>query len=763
MVTESERDFLWATYAADRRARINLGIRRRLAPLLEHDRRRIELMNYLLLSMPGTPVIYYGDEIGMGDNIHLGDRNGVRTPMQWSPDRNGGFSRVADPSRLVLPMVMDPLYAYQTVNVESQAADPHSLLMWMRRAIAVRRQYKLFGRGGYRLLYPKNRKILAYLREHEDTAILCVANLSRTPQAVELDLSEFSGRVPIELDGHTQFPPVGQLTYLLTLPPYGFYWFLLSQADDWPSTHAPAPEPMPEYQTIVMRQTLPEAVMAARSVIEREVLPSYLGKRRWFAMKDQVLRASRIALLARVPSNDAVLLEVETETASGTARWLLPLGIVWDDTNAAPLPSQLALARVRRGAKVGLLTDAFALPAFPLAVLSGLAQNDIIAIEQGMIRFEPTSRMKDITVPDGVEMNWISAEQSNSSVIVGDIAIIKMFRRVTDGPHPEAEMGRYLTENGFASTPALLGEVVRVEPDGTRHALVIAQAFVRNQGDAWSWMMDLLVRGLSDITGGDEAAAEDAFNHTDYVRFATLLGQRVGEMHRVLALPTSDQAFAPTTGTAETAKSFSARVRDQLEAAYRSIDALDDADSHSLGEIRTALFTRLSVQAATVEGETLTRIHGDLHLGQMLVCNGDVAIIDFEGEPAKPVAIRRGKDHPLRDVAGMIRSFDYAAAVVKRRSLSSHAHLAEDQVTAFLDSFVGRATDAFLSGYREAFASRQDQAPGMINAALLDLFLIEKAAYEVVYEAANRPAWIDVPLHGLARRALHLLGIEAVA
>jgi len=205
-------------------------------------------MNYLLLSMPGTPVIYYGDEIGMGDNIHLGDRNGVRTPMQWSPDRNGGFSRIADPSRLVLPMVMDPLYAYQTVNVESQAADQHSLLMWMRRTIAVRRQYKVFGRGGYRLLYPKNRKILAYLREYEDTTILCVANLSRTPQAVELDLSEFQGRLPIELDGHTQFPPIGQLTYLLTLPPYGFYWFLLSEADEWPSHHTPAPEPMPVWK-----------------------------------------------------------------------------------------------------------------------------------------------------------------------------------------------------------------------------------------------------------------------------------------------------------------------------------------------------------------------------------------------------------------------------------------------------------------------------------------------------------------------------------
>ncbi len=755
MVTESERDFLWETYAADRRARLNLGIRRRLAPLLERDRRRIELMNYLLLSMPGTPVIYYGDEIGMGDNIHLGDRNGVRTPMQWSPDRNGGFSRVADPSRLVLPMVMDPLYAFQAVNVETQAADPHSLLMWMRRTIAIRKQYQVFGRGSYRLLYPKNRKILAYLREAGDIAILCVANLSRTPQAVELDLSEFQGRIPIELDGHTQFPTIGQLTYLLTLAPYGFYWFLLSAADDWPTLHPQAPEPMPEYQTIVMRHALPEAVIAARAPIEREILPAYLAKRRWFAMKDRTLKSARIALLTRVPADDAVLLEIETVTETGTARWLLPLGIVWDDATVPPLQSQLALARVRRGPRVGLLTDAFALPAFPIAILAGLRGSDIFAIDAGIVRFEPTSRMTDVTVPDGVEMNWISAEQSNSSVIVGDIAVVKMFRRVTDGPHPEAEMGRYLTDGGFANTPALLGEVVRVEPDGTRHTLAIAQAFARNQGDGWTWTMDLLLRGLSDLSGGNEAAAADAASHTDYGQFARLLGQRIAQMHLVLARPTGDPAFAPVTGTAATAQALVDRVRDRLAAAYKSVETLEGADRRTMETVRQKLFDRLPHLAALVDGKTLTRIHGDLHLGQVLICNGDVAIIDFEGEPAQPVEVRRAKDHPLRDVAGMIRSFDYAAAVVKRRAQASHAHLPEAQVNTFLESFVATATDAFLAGYKEA--------PNPVDLELLDVFLIEKAAYEVGYEAANRPAWIDVPLHGLASHTLHLLGIEALA
>ncbi|MBW3549936.1 MAG: maltose alpha-D-glucosyltransferase, partial [Proteobacteria bacterium] len=278
MVTDSERDYLWQTYAADHRARINLGIRRRLAPLLERDRRRIELMNSLLFSMPGTPVLYYGDEIGMGDNIHLGDRDGVRTPMQWSIDRNGGFSRT-DPARLVLPPLMDPLYGFQTINVESQERDRHSLLNWTRRMLEVRNRYQAFGRGSLSFLYPRNRKILAYLREHHgpggDEVVLCVANLSRTLQAVELDLSMFEGRVPVEIIGGTSFPPIGQLSYLLTLPPYGFYSFQLVGEAHMPDWHVPPPQPMPEYQTLVVRGPLDSGGLLDKyqGLLERDVLP----------------------------------------------------------------------------------------------------------------------------------------------------------------------------------------------------------------------------------------------------------------------------------------------------------------------------------------------------------------------------------------------------------------------------------------------------------------------------------------------------------
>jgi maltose alpha-D-glucosyltransferase/alpha-amylase len=744
MVTSSERDFLWETYAADRRARLNLGIRRRLCPLLEHDRRRVELMNCLLLSMPGTPVIYYGDEIGMGDNIHLGDRDGVRTPMQWSFDRNGGFSR-ADPSRLVSPAIMDALYGYEAVNVESQAIDRHSLLNWMRRAIAVRRQHQAFGRGTFRLLYPKNRKVLAYMREYEGRSILCVANLARTPQAVELDLSEFAGRTPIELDGGSVFPPIGQLTYLLTLSPYGFFWFFLADEEaGWPSTHTPAPEPMPEYQTIVVRHRLDDALRAVCPLIERDILPAYLAKRRWFALKDQALRVVRIASL--VPLHEDVLLaEIETETDSGTARWSLPLAVAWEERPDGPLPMQLALARVRRGARVGLLTDAFALPEFAQVVLKGLVTRSAA----GSIHFEPTSRISE--PPPDAEMNWLSVEQSNSSMIIGDFAMLKLFRRVSSGPHPEGEMGRYLTEHGFANISPLLGEMLRVDPDGERHTLAVLQGFIRNQGDAWTWTLDLLMRGLSDITA--EAQATGTEQHEDYDTIAMLLGRRLGEMHVILAGDTDDAAFAPEVAAADIAALFAEQAESQLTAAFSALQAqteLDEAarqDFTAVMEGREKAAAIVGVLARSAHGATLTRIHGDLHLGQVLVANGDVYLIDFEGEPAKPVAQRRAKNHRLRDVAGMIRSFDYAAAVVKRKSLASQAHVADLSRDAFLDSFVERATQCFLGGYHEAFPVRDE----IREQNLLRLFLIEKAAYEVAYEAANRPTWIDVPLHGLAQ------------
>jgi maltose alpha-D-glucosyltransferase/alpha-amylase len=396
------------------------------------------------------------------------------------------------------------------------------------------------------------------------------------------------------------------------------------------------------------------------------------------------------------------------------------------------------------------LTDAFSLPEFASAILNGLASG----AASGELRFEPTSRMQETVVAPDAEMKWLSVEQSNSSMIVGDVAMLKLFRRISIGPHPEAEMGRYLTEQGFANIAPLLGELVRIAPDGERMTLAVAQGFIRNQGDAWTWTLDLMMRGLSDLTAGtEEAQATEAEQHEDYGAIATLLGRRLGEMHAILARETADSAFAPELANAAVTQAWAAQAEQQIAAAYTALDAIKEWDAEASQTLSTVMAERDRLGASVHrlaqagQGTVLTRIHGDLHLGQVLVANGDVYIIDFEGEPAKPVTSRRAKNNRLRDVAGVLRSFDYAAAVMKRRSVATQAHVADPQRDAFLRTFVQRATQSFLAGYADVLPAEDAAA----EQDLLRLFLIEKAAYEIAYEAANRPAWIDVPLHGLAQ------------
>ncbi len=763
MVTDSERDYLWETYAADRRARLNLGIRRRLAPLLERDRRRIELMNGLLLSMPGTPVIYYGDELGMGDNIHLGDRDGVRTPMQWSPDRNGGFSR-ADPARLVLPVIMDPLYGYEAVNVEAQAADPHSLLNWMRRMLSVRRRFSVFGRGTLRFLYPGNRKVLAFLREYRagetDETVLCVSNLSRSAQAVELDLSAFAGRVPVDVVGGSVFPPVGQLSYLLTLPPYSFFWFLLSTAAQLPPWHVRPPEPLPEFATVVIRNNIAEAMQApGRTILEAESLPAWLPKRRWFAAKDQRIARTRIAYAAPLPAaQDVMLTEVAAELGNGTQEhYVLPLGIVWEEETQAALPQQLALARVRRGRRVGVLTDGFAVDALPLGIVTALRDAATLNLPDGAtLRFTPTARLADLALPAQPEIRRLSSEQSNSSLILGDALVLKLLRRVAAGINPEVEMTRVLTERGYANSPPLFGEVSRIDADGTPHALMLVQGFVRNQGDGWGWTLDFLARAVEEIamTGHQGEAARDAF--ASYAPFATAMGRRLAELHAVLSAPTDDPDFAPEEADAATARGWGDGALEQLDGALALLrQPLDwpDAEARQMAEdiadrapaLRDAV--RLLAQAGA--GALQTRVHGDFHLGQVLVVQGDAFIIDFEGEPARAPAQRRRKSCPLRDVAGLLRSLDYAAAAAAP-GRGGASPSTEERRGPLLERFRTEAAQRFLECYRAVLheAPRPWVAPAA-EAPLLDLFLLEKAAYEIRYEAANRPAWLPIPLRGL--------------
>jgi maltose alpha-D-glucosyltransferase/alpha-amylase len=756
MVTDSERDYLWDFYAADRRARINLGIRRRLAPLLQRDRRRIELMNSLLLSMPGTPVIYYGDEIGMGDNIFLGDRDGVRTPMQWSPDRNGGFSR-ADPERLILPAIQDPLYGFASVNVESSARDPHSLLNWMRRMLGIRASTKAFGRGSLRFLRPGNRKVLAYLRAYEGETILCVVNLSRASQAVELDLSEFQRAVPVEMLGGEPFPPIGELPYLLTLPPYGFLWFRLVPEGEAPSWHQEYPEEMPEYVTLVMRRGLGEVVEAGNAaLLGDEVLPEYLPKRRWFGAKGERIGSVRIAWAAPLASRALVLLtEVVVATGSGEDRYLLPLAIAWDNDNPPNLARQLALARVRRGPRVGYLTDATALPETGEAIMAALRRGEERETPDGIIRYRATSKLADLPEAETPTVRVLSAEQSNSSIVVDEMAVVKLIRRLREGIHPEVEMADYLTEAGYANTPPLLGEVTRVTPDGARTILATVVGFVQNQGDAWGWTLDYLGREIETLVLTGEEAVEEEELFASYRNFAARLGQRLGELHEVLSRETEAEAFAPVTaGDADAeriAESVHRQVADAL-AILRGPGMPEEAAAIvERGEALLAAIDRLS---RALPGSLLTRVHGDFHLGQVLVSQGDVYLIDFEGEPAKPLDERRRKASPMRDVAGVLRSFDYAVATIRRQHREGEPDWQQQRRDALLARFRADASDSFVEGYRAVLraAERPWFTPEQ-EGALLDLFLLEKAAYEVGYEAANRPGWIGTPVAGLAALA----------
>ena len=551
MVTQNEREYLWNTYAADRRMRINVGIRRRLAPLLDNDRRRIELMNAMLMSMPGTPVIYYGDEIGMGDNIYLGDRDGVRTPMQWSPDRNGGFSR-ANPQALYAPPVQDPIFGYQAVNVEAQQQSPGSLLNWMKRLIAVRQGRQTFGRGTQTFLYPRNRKILAYLRDYEGETILCVYNLSRNAQACDLDLAGYRDRVPVELLGRTDFPPISDPGYRLTLPGYGFYWLVLAEAAQLGSWHQPPTEPLPDLITVVLHDSW-RAISESRGgrEIARLVLPEYLPKQSWFAPRDQAVESVRLGRAGELRGRRANYLVAQLEVVSTGCPercWFLPFAVAWGEENLTPGAPLLpyTLAKARRGANVGALYDATHADDFARTLLQLMHEERDAGTGELLLRCLAGEHKAELVVADEAPVRRLGDELSNSSVLIDERVMLKMFRRLEPGLHPELEVGRFLTDVvGFAHAPRLLGSIEHVAADGTPTAMAAAFAYVPNQGDGWHLTLDHLDRVLEELRHTPEAnRPPPEVLHEQYLTVARLLGRRTAELHMALATPTNDPAFA---------------------------------------------------------------------------------------------------------------------------------------------------------------------------------------------------------------------------
>jgi maltose alpha-D-glucosyltransferase/alpha-amylase len=773
MVTSKERDYMYQMYAADPRARINLGIRRRLAPLLENDVGRIKLMNSLLLSMPGSPVLYYGDEIGMGDNIYLGDRDGVRTPMQWRPERNAGFSR-ADPQRLYLPPVMDAVYGYEAVNVEAQQRDPSSLLNWTRRMLNVRASSTVFGRGTLVILKPGNRKILAYLREHGDEIILCVANLARSAQPVELDLARFKGRVPVEMMGRTAFPPIGDLPYLLTLGGHGFLWFRIASGEDVPAWHEErlARDELPVlvlfdgWASLFRERVVPWRMGMAdkvRGQLEREVLPSYLAGRRWYAAKGDPVRRVAIAdhVVWQHGERSWLFAIADAEREGGEKQtYLLPLTLVWEDGSdeAQRAVAPVTIAKVREQARVGVLADAFGDESFCRALIEAIGAGEERKSTHGTLRCVPTREFARIagTGWDALPIGSPGPQSSNTIVNVGERLFLKAYRRLQAGINPEAEMGRYLTEVAhFPNSVPVAGTIEYILDDKRATTLGMLQGYVENQGDGWEFTISHLDRyfELHPADGAGQAAADA---HGGYLALVRTLGVRTAELHAELARTTGDAAFDPEPIAPADVAAWTQRVRRGGEAALdrlaRRLNELPDsmrAQAEDMLGRRDAILARIDRHAADRSAARKTRVHGDYHLGQVLVAQNDFIIVDFEGEPTRTLAERREKQSPLKDVAGMLRSFDYAMHVALEHADGDRQEMRSARERSGQE-WQAAARRMFLDGYEEVAAAAGLALPRAEAKGLLELFLIEKALYELAYEIDHRPDWVRVPLRGLA-------------
>ncbi len=791
MVTDEERDYMYRVYAQDSRARINLGIRRRLAPLLGNDRKRIELLNALLLSMPGTPVLYYGDEIGLGDNVFLGDRNGVRTPMQWSSDKNAGFSR-ANPQSLFLPIILDPEYHYEAVNVENQQHNPHSLLWWTKRLLALRKRWPVFGLGSIEFLQPDNRKILAYVRKHGKANVLVVCNLSRFVQAVELNLSAFQQMVPVEMFSRNAFPPISDKPYLLTIGPHAFYWFSLEPRFAEAAVAAiAAPGAAPEIPKFEVDQDWEEVLEEPNRRGLETQLQDYIPPRRWFGGKPRIIKAARITEILTVPADGgkSFLLFVDLDYVQGDPeRYLLPLAFATGD-EAAHLQQErphLLIARLRliKTGVEGFIYDAVGSRAFARTLLDTIARRRVLKGLNGEVKGFSLDAFRRLHGEDAPPLEPIlgRAEQNNSAILFGDKFILKTFRRVESGMNPDLEINRFLARNEFPHVPPMAGGLEYHARDGTEASLAILSGFAANCKDGWEFTRDVLGRYYERVGSLPEAHREapkiegqplDAVEAElpvmvterlgTYVEAARLLGRRTAALHLCLASDKDDQNFLPEPFNPFYQRSLFQSMRnlavESLGLLRRSLKTVPEpvrADAEKISALQPEILKRLrTVVDLRITGMRL-RVHGDYHLGRVLHTGKDFLIIDFEGEPARSLSERRIKRTPLRDVAGMLRSFDYAAHAALFAQLE-HGLITDEamkRIEPWARFWTHWTSVAFLKAYLGD--ARQGDFLPKTNPELkilLEANLMNKALYGLGHELNNRPAWLRIPLQGI----LHLM------
>jgi maltose alpha-D-glucosyltransferase / alpha-amylase len=756
MVTDEERDYMVRAYANDPQMRINAGIRRRLAPLLDNDRRKIELLNALLFSLPGTPVLYYGDEIGMGDNVYLGDRDGVRTPMQWSPDRNAGFS-AANPHRLYLPLITEPGYHYENINVEAQISTSSSLLRWMRQLVAQRRRHRVLSRGAIDFLEPDNAHVLAFIRSAEGEApILVVANLSRLAQHVELDLRDHAGAVPVEVFGRTRFAPIAELPHSITLGPYGFFWLELTS----PTSPDGEDGVVPVVGDEILR-SLDARVLRPLSAALGRWMPS----QRWFAGKGRTVRDLRIDDLVPIGGSggdDLAMAMISVSFTDGEDhRYAVPLAHV--------AGSGAASAELHRPGSIVARTDAGVIldamvhePAVARLVASSTSRRSQSG-RTGRLRGRPRPGLLTRGIDAGSTVHLLEGEQSNTSAIIDGRIIAKLVRRVEPGLNPDVEMPTLLRERSFARVPAVAA-TIDYERDGSEATTVmLAHEVVANEGDLWTWISDELARILDEPEHLDPATAIHLGGPEDpgemSIGILELLGRRTAELHDTLA---SDPADPPEPFTLLYQRSLLQSLRSDWRETRRRLvraqrDLTDDAAADVawlLGHGEGVLEPVAPLQSHKLRAGRI-RIHGDLHLGQILLAERDVVFIDFEGEPARPLGERRIKRSALVDLAGLLRSIDYVArfalftADERGRIAASQAAMVESWVRGWATAAQRRLTSAYREALRtDTLVPTDENDFGL----LLDAAVLDKALYEIRYEIANRPDWVRWPIAAVRRR-----------
>jgi maltose alpha-D-glucosyltransferase/alpha-amylase len=811
MVTDEDRDYMYRVYAQDPQARINLGIRRRLAPLLENQRAKIELMNALLFSLPGTPVIYYGDEIGMGDNIYLGDRNGVRTPMQWSPDRNAGFSR-ANPQRLYLPVIIDPAYHYEAVNVEAQQNNPHSLLWWMKRLIGLRKRYRAFSRGSIHFLQPENHKVLAFVRRYPpagssdalphdgEELILVIANLSRFVQCAELDLSAFRGMTPTEMLGRTRFPTVGDRPYFFTLGGYAIYWFAL-QAPQAPeptriteTPHAEQPGTLPTLTVIGKWDNV--LVGKSRETLQ-EILPSYFAACHWFCGRHRQAEAAMILETLPIPydARAAQMILAHVEYTEGDAETYLLFLAFASGQDAQEVrekmpQSMVANLHVKNGGEPeqGVLFDALGENRFSQALLDALLRprrfrraGGELAGVQGSIASagngasQPASPRPTSPAPN-LEASLLRDDHSNTCIVFGEHWFLKVYRRIEEGDSPELELARYLSERAaFAHTPRFAGALEYRRSWGQPMTLGILYEYVPHQANGWRFTRDTLSRYFEDALShqtqapglppsGSLIQALDAPMPVlaqqmigSYLEAVHVLAQRTAELHATLAAATGDPALAPEPFTALYQRSLYQSLRSQtrhcferLRKQLRDLPEPYRETANKTAEKEEQLLRRGRVVVEHKLSGLRIRCHGDYHLGEVLYTGRDFVIVDLDGQAGRPLSDRLRKRSPLRDVATMLRSFDYAARLALQKV---GVRLQDIPILEPWSRFWVRWVSAtFLKTYLEATVGRQFLPEGRHEIGiLLDFFLLKRAVVELRSELQrNHLDRALVPLLGLA-------------